>query len=157
LPGEYTIIDITSGPLVVSTTPDGYDLIFYEYIDPINPSSIYLDQIIIGISQNADGSNYYEVFNWGDNIPDTNTNVDTTTLTIDTTCTVGPPECDNRVIPTADLYPGPSGPAPSTGILINVDTAPSAPPEGTYNYIVIISPISGAPDPAQIDTVVVIP
>jgi hypothetical protein len=63
------------------------------------------------------------------------------------------PECDNRVIPAADLYPGASGPDPSTGILIDVDTAPSEPPAGTYDYLVIVSP-SGS-DPAQVDSVVV--
>jgi hypothetical protein len=152
--GAYTVIDISGSPIVVSTSPDGYDLIFYESL-AANGISVNLDQIIIGISNSPTGSSYYEVFNWGNNIPDTNTNVNTNTLPPDTTCT-GPsaPECDNTVIPTTSLYTDPAT-GINTGILINVDTAPSAPPEGTYNYLVIISPPSG--DSAQVDAVVIIP
>jgi hypothetical protein len=61
------------------------------------------------------------------------------------------------VIPTSELYtPNAGDPSiPQTGILIDVDTAPGAPPEGTYNYLVIISPLTGGLDPAQVDSVVV--
>jgi hypothetical protein len=155
LPGTYTVVNISSNPVHVSNTPDGnYDLIFYEATAPGDPTTILLDQISIGISNAADGSSYYQVFNWGDNIPDTNTNVNFNTLPPDPSplCTH---ECDNRTIPTSNLYPGASGPDPSTGVLIDVDTAPSAPPAGTYNYLVIVSPLAGAPDPAQVDSVVV--
>ena len=154
--GTYTVINITGNPITVSSTPDGYDLIFYESL--ASPTTVNLDQISIGISNSPDGSNYYQVFNWGDNIPDTNTNVDYTKLPSDPACTdPNAQECDNRVIPTSSLYtPNASDPTvPQTGIQINVDTAPSAPPEGTYNYLVIISPPSA--DSAQVDAITIIP
>ena len=153
LPNTYTVVDISGKPVIVSGTPDGnYDLIFYE--SEAGSGAIYLDHIIIGISNATDGS-YYEVFNWGDNVRDENTNVDTNKLPADALCTgAGAPECDNRVIPVTVLYPDPVS-GISTGILIDVDNAPGRPPEGSYNYLVIISPISGAPDSAQVDAVVV--
>jgi hypothetical protein len=125
---------------VVSGTPDGnYDLIFYEALNPADGTEILLDNIVIGISQ--DGITYYVVFNWGDDNPDTNTNIDSTLQ----------PEDDNTPIPISDLYE--NGVFPQTGILIDVDTAPAAPPEGTYTYIVILSPPST--DAAQVDSIVV--
>ncbi|WKZ37626.1 MAG: hypothetical protein QY332_06725 [Anaerolineales bacterium] len=137
--GSYTIL---YNPVIVLSTPDEYyDMVFYEYY---TGSGILLDYIIIGISKNADGSLYYEVFNWGDGVPDTNTNV------------ASVPEVDNASIPIADLHPYPDPPAAPIhgGILIDVDTASSEPPADTYDYIVIISPSSGG-DPAQIDAIVV--
>ena len=146
--GGYTIVNISGNPITVSSTADGnYDLILHEVI--YGPTSIWMDNIIIGVSNSLDGS-YYEVFNWGNSVADTNTNVDTNTLLPDPGC-IAPdaPECDNRVIQSSDLYNG-------TGILIDVETAPGgAPPEGTYNYLVIISPLSGALDVAQVDTIIV--
>ena len=159
LAGTYIVVNISGNPVYVSSVPDGnYDLIFYEITNPASTypvpvgATIALDHIIIGISRFSDGS-YYEVFNWGNNVRDANTNVDTNTLLPDSGCTVGTPECDNRVISTSNLYP-----APGTGILIDVDTAQGAPPGDTYyNYIVIISPNSGDPnDPAEVDSIVVI-
>lgn len=145
--GGYIVINIGGNPIVVSLTPDSfYDLVFYE--SAFNPTLIQLDQIIIGIS-NDNGLTYYEVFNWGNGIPDTNTNVDTNILTPDPSCILEP-ECDNREIPQADLHP-----TPGTGILIDVDNAPGAPPPGTYDYLVIISPNTGSGDDSQIDAVVV--
>jgi len=134
---------------VVGTSETNYDLVYYE--SDIG-GNIMLDHVILGISQLMDGSVYYEVFNWGDNIRDTNTNVDTNTLPPDPACVASPPECDNRVIPTTALHPNPGG----TGILIDVDNAPSAPPVGSYDYIVIISPNSGDMDTAQVDAIEVI-
>jgi hypothetical protein len=157
LPGTYTIVDISGNPVFVSNAPDGnYDLIFYEA--DFGLGTIYLDNIIIGISNVTDGS-YYTVFNWGDNdLVDTNqnTNVNTTVLDItypDPTCTgAAAPECDNRGIPGTALY---TDSGISTGILIDVDTAPSAPPEGTYSYLVIVSPLSGDLDSVNVDSIVV--
>jgi hypothetical protein len=148
--GSYTVLTLSS-PIVVLVTPDEfYDLIFYEYNEE---GTIYMDHIIIGISQHADGSIYYEVFNWGNNVPDTNTNVDITDLPPQT-CRMSSvdssPECDDREFSPDDLYP-----YPGTGVLIDVDTAQSEPPPGEYEYIVIISPVSGIGDPSQIDAIVV--
>lgn len=149
--GSYTVLNISTNPVIVSLTPDEfYDLVFYEFNEG---GYIYMDHIIIGISQQADGSIYYEVFNWGNNVPDTNTSLDTDQLPPQNCRNPGVdnnPECDDRIFPPADLYP-----YPGTGILIDADTAPSAPPPGTYDYIVIISPVSGLNDPSQIDAIVV--
>jgi hypothetical protein len=145
--GNFFVLDVSSNPVVVSLTPDNYyDLVFYEYN---SWGVIYMDHIIIGVSQNSDGSIYYEVFNWGDDIPDTNTNADVTTLPPSPLC-VPNQECDNYEIDPANLYPN-----PGTGILIDVDTATSQPPPGTYNYVVVISPATGTGDPSQIDAIIV--
>ncbi len=102
--GTYTVIYIGGHPIIVESTPDAnYDLVFYEALMPLGTgTSILLDQISIGISNDANGSSYYEVFNWGDNDPvdtNANTNVDTTTLPPDPACTdPSAPECDNREI-----------------------------------------------------------
>jgi hypothetical protein len=149
-------------PVYVSGTPDAfYDLIFYESTAPGNNTVINLDKIIIGISRDDDGS-YYEVFNWGDNNRDKNTNVDFNILPTDPSPSCAEPECDNRAIPldSTAVPPEPilhTDPVSGvgTGILIDVDNAPSKPPEGDYRYLVIISPSSGAPDAAQVDAVVV--
>ncbi|MBE0682373.1 MAG: hypothetical protein IH589_10700 [Anaerolineales bacterium] len=141
--GQYVVIGLS---IVVGPTPDNnYDLVLYEYN---NGGSIYLDWIIVGISNSPTGSEYYEVFNWGNNIPDANTNVDTNELVADPNCPSGE-ECDDREIPESDLYPN-----PGAGILIDVDTATSAPPAGTYDYIVVISPNGGpANGDAQVDSI----
>lgn len=145
--GTYVVLNVSASPVVVLVTPDGnYDLVFYEFI---NVDAVYLDHIIIGISQADDGSLYYEVFNWGNNSPDTNTNADTAVLPDDPACT-GDEECDNRWIPPSSLYP-----YPGAGILIDVDTAPSSPPAGAYDYIVIISPASGSGVSTDVDAIVV--
>lgn len=144
-PGNYTIIDVSANPVVVSASPDGnYDMIFYEYD---NGGDILLDQVIIGLMVNATDTYYYQVFNWGDNIPDSNTNADYTVLPQGGTCS---DECDNRIVPDGNLYP-----YPGAGILIDVDTVPSLPPPGIYKYIIIISPLGGDGDAAQIDSIVV--
>jgi hypothetical protein len=84
---------------------------------------------------------------------DTNTNVDINTLPPeDTNCPAD--ECDNRAISTGNLYQDPDT-GVSTGILIDVDNAPSSPPAGTYDYIVIISPSNDSDGEAQIDAIVV--
>ncbi len=140
-PGRYVVMDMSGNPVVVSNTPDGnYDMIFYEWR---SGGAVYLDHIIIGISHDSNGATYWEVFNWGNNQPDTNTNVSVT------------PEADNATF--TNLYPTPAatGTPVGTGVLIDVDTAPSAPPPGSYNYVVVISPISGDMDAAQVDSIVV--
>lgn len=148
LPGNYVVINISSNPIVVvGISETNYDLVYYEY--ETGPGIIRLDHVSVGISiddMTLPGQVYYEVFNWGDNNRDTNTNVDTNDLPVDPAPACVTPECDNRVIPTADLHNG-------TGVLIDVDNAPSAPPANTYNYLVIISPLSGLPDAAQVDAI----
>lgn len=147
--GTYIVIDFSGSPIIVLATPDNfYDLVFYE---SQLASNIQLDHIIIGISNNV-LLGYYEVFNWGNNAPDTNTNANVDTLPADPACTTPGTECDNYAIPTNNLYPN-----PGTGILIDVDTAPAAPPPDSYDFIVIISPIitPSSGNGAQVDAIVV--
>jgi hypothetical protein len=152
LDGTYVIINLN---VTVSSTPDNnYDLAFYEWN---NGGSVNLDWIIIGISIYSDGHDYYEVFNWGNGTPDTNSNIGDVAQATGT-------ENDNQRINPSELYdpdydPAPpvtDGPAPQTGILIDVDNATSAPPvDTTYNYVVIISPNGGAvpSEEAQVDAI----
>jgi hypothetical protein len=150
--GKYIVINRS---VQVGATPDGnYDLVYYEYK---NGSYVYLDWIIIGISNYADGSSYYEVFNWGDGVPDTNSNVDTNDIAPDVSC-IAPeaPECDNHQVELNDLHDPDGGSNNNqTGVLIDVDNATSAPPAGTYNYIVIISPNGGSSgaEPVELDSI----
>lgn len=152
--GSYTYVDLGTRYLKVSIAPDGnYDLIIYEKEYAVE-KKVYLDQMSVGIAKTMNGS-YYEVFNWGDNKRDTNTNVDTNDLSPDTSLSCLEPECDNRAIPSSELYSAPAtDPVISSGILIDVDNASSKPPPGDYQYIVIISPPSLL-DAVQVDAVVV--
>lgn len=120
-----------------------------------------LDPMKVGVSQQANGNPSYQVFNWGDGIPDSNSNVDTTKL--------GPPavpspispvpqtENTDQKIPTAALYQDPSAPSsPQTGILINANDPPAGPPPpGNYQYVVITSPGSST-DGADVSAVEVV-
>ncbi len=153
---SYFVIDLGSNPIVVHATSDGsYDLVFFEDENPNGSGEIAMDQVILGISNDPSGNPYYEVFHWGDGIPDANSNVDTTALGLPTA------EVDNQTISTSDLYEDPaSSPPPSneqTGILIDVDQAPSRPPPGSYQYLVIIAPPATNPnnaaDGGQVDSV----
>jgi hypothetical protein len=159
--GRYTIIDLGSSPIEVKGASEkNYDLVYYEaeYINAgINTGIVYMDNVIVGISDFYDPANptsftFYEVLNWGNNDPDTNTNVDTNILPTPPKCSGTPitPECANREISLTSLYPYPGG--KGTGILIDVDNAPSAPPVRQYRYLVIICP-SGYAEAAEIDSI----
>jgi hypothetical protein len=146
--GTYTVINLQ---VVVGSTPDNnYDLVVYENN---NNGVVYMDWIIIGISMYADGHEYYEVFNWGNNgvlEPDTNSNVGDVAQSTGT-------EADNQHINLNELYDPDGagvGSAPQTGILIDVDNATSNPPPDTYTHVVIISPIGGGSGQvAEVDAV----
>jgi hypothetical protein len=148
-PGDYTVVDITNGGVDPPITVEGpaetnYDLVYYEWDAG---GTVMMDHVSVGISQDPSGDPYYEVFNWGDGIPDENTNVDTGDLGVD------PAEIDNQSIPTSELYDDPPAPPPQTGVLIDVDNADSHPPPGDYSHVVIISPNTGSGDAAQVDAV----
>jgi hypothetical protein len=149
-------MDLGSNPIVVNATPDGnYDLVYYEDENPDGSGEIAMDQVILGISNDPSGNPFYQIFNWGDGVPDANSNVDTTTLGVPAA------EVDNQTISTGDLYEDPaSSPPPSnsqTGILIDVDQAASHPAPGSYQYLVIIAPPASNPnnagDDGQVDSV----
>ena len=123
------------------------DLVYYEVI--FSGSSIALDRVQIEIS--TDGSSWIPVFIWGDNIRDTNTNVDTNILSPDPGCTNDPPECDNRGILSSELYP-----YPGTGIAIDIDSIPGVVSGTSYSWIQISSYAGGADGP-DIDAIQILP
>lgn len=156
--------------VIVEPTPDdNYDLVYYEWN---NGGTVYLDWIIIGITNDPTGSTYYEVFNWGNGTPDMNSNVGDIAAAAGDEYDDHPiPVSDNTEVPVQppedqlhdpDHDPGPpedNGPLPQTGILIDVDTAPSDPPPDLYEFVIIISPPDDSstdpppPNPAQIDAI----
>ena len=132
--------------LGINLTADGdsaWDLVFYEYsVIPLF-DGVWLDWIVIEIS---DGNNWYTVFNWGDNIRDTNTNVDYTILTVPVT-PPDPEEVDQRPVATGDLYNG-------SGIAIDIDSIVSP---GTYIYIRFYAPTGDADGGTEIDAIEILP
>ena len=120
-----------------------WDLVFYEYSVSPMFEGIWLDWIIIEIS---DGNNWYRVFNWGDNARDTNTNVDYVILTVPVT-PPDPEEVDQRPIATGDLYNG-------TGVAINID---GLVPLGNYTFIRFYAPTGDVDGGAEIDALEILP
>jgi hypothetical protein len=124
------VIDLGPNPnqqLKVNGVSDtNYDLVYYEWKNPLD-NNVYMDRVIIGISQTASGSPYYTVFNWSNGEPDNNSNV----------AAGSGNEEDNQYI---DQSVTPLYGSLQTGITINVDAAPSNPPVGSYRYIVVQSP-----------------
>jgi hypothetical protein len=112
--------------------------VYYERQAPTG--GINLDWIIVEI---GNGTNWYQVFNWGDNIADTNTNMDFNILPNPRV----PPETDQRNIPAASLYNG-------TGVAIDVDAV--APP-GTYTYVRFSAPPGDRDGQTEIDAVQALP
>jgi uncharacterized repeat protein (TIGR01451 family) len=131
--------------LIANGDPDP-DLVFYEYsiaaIQPDYFDGIMLDWIVIEIS---DGNNWYRIFYWGDNLTDTNTNVDYTLLTLPPASS--DPEEDQRRILSTDLYI-------STGITIDID---SLVPPGTYTFIRFYAPPGDVDGQAEIDAIEILP
>jgi hypothetical protein len=152
--GTYVVINLS---VVVGGTPDNnYDLVFYEFN---NGGVVFLDWVIIGISNSPLGGDYYEVFNWGNSSPDTNTNVDTANLDPSSDCPSNT-ECNDRHFNDDPNNPSePSNPNSlynGSGVLIDVDSASSSPPPGQYDYIVIISPLVTGEAPnngSQVDAI----
>jgi hypothetical protein len=145
--GQYIVLDLGSTPIIVNGPSDtGYDMVYYEMYN-LDCGGVCMDEIVVGISQVSNGSSYYEVFNWGDDVPDMNTNVGDV-------ADVAGAELDNQEIPTSELY----GPILyQTGIAINVDGATSNPPLGSYQYVVILSPEGGSGQSAEINAIEVLP
>jgi hypothetical protein len=132
--------EIAAGGYLTFTFPVGsgirngpqYDFVFFEF--PAG-SGILLDQIVVEISE--DGNSWCQVFNWGDNITDTNSNV---------ADYAAGGEPDNEDIPGSALWPRPSG--PNTGIAIDINICP---PGGQYRYVLFRNPYPG--DAAQVDSI----
>ena len=130
---------LTLGISLVANGDGNFDLVYYERPAP-SGTGIFLDWVIVEI---GDGTNWYTVFYWGDNIADTNSNMDFNLLPNPQV----PEEGDQRDIPTASLYNG-------TGIAINID---GVVPAGTYPYIRFTAPPGDSDNQMEIDAVEVLP
>ncbi len=108
-------------------------LVYYEVENPADPGYIALDWVILYLSDSASGP-WTLVFNWGDDNSGNNGYVPTAYY---------PPENDNQRIGLDELYNG-----YSTGIQMDVG--------GTYRYVLIEAP-PGCGDPAQVDSIEVLP
>ena len=128
---------LTLGINIVANGNPGYDLVYYEF--PAG-SGVWLDWAVVQIS---DGTNWYTIFNWGDNIADTNTNMNFNILSNP----IVPPEQDQRDIPSAELYN-------STGIAIDIDAVV---PPGTYPYIRFTAPTGDIDGQMEIDAIQLLP
>ena len=131
--GYYVIVTLSSNPIFVyGPTDTNYDFVYYERD---TGTDVDMDQVILSIS--SDGSTYYVVFNWGDGVADDNSNVGD----------VAGSENDNQSIPYTELHN-------NTGILVDVDNAPSNPPVGTYQWLAIQAPTpSSGNDGADVDSI----
>ena len=132
LPPGSSITLAFGSPIIVGSHA-GYDLVYYEFP---NGTGIFMDLIILEI---GDGTNWYTILNWGDGIPDTNTNIDINII--------GGSETDNREIASAFLWN-------LTGVAIDLE---SVVPNGTYYYIRITSPIGDSGDGAEVDAIEILP
>jgi uncharacterized repeat protein (TIGR01451 family) len=140
-PGNAVTIQF-SAPLVVNGHP-GYDLVYYELA---NGGGIQMDLVVLEI---GNGTNWYTVFYWGDDVADTNSNLDSDLLSVS--------ETDNQDFsspPAGLLYNG-------TGVTIELD---GVVPPGTYPYFRIISPpTAGYPlgvdtdGGCEVDAIVILP
>ena len=130
---------LTLGINLVATGDGSYDLVYYERPAP-GGTGIFLDWVIVEI---GDGINGDTVFYWGDNIADTNSNMNFNVLPNPQV----PEEGDQRDVPTASLYNG-------TGIAINID---GIVPAGTYTYIRFTAPAGDSDNQMEIDAIEVLP
>lgn len=124
---------------LVANGDGSFDLVYYERPAP-GGNGIFLDWVIIEIS---DGTNWYTIFNWGNNIADTNSNMDFNILPNPQT----PEETDQRDIPASSLYN-------STGVAIDIDAIV---PPGTYSSIRFRAPAGDSDNQTEIDAIQVLP
>ncbi|MDX9991856.1 MAG: hypothetical protein RBS68_07370 [Anaerolineales bacterium] len=146
VPHDYPLFYLDDGQsltlaltLVLDGNQSDWDVVLYE---ELSGSGILMDFVFLSISQ--DGDTWYEIFNWGNGVADTNSNLNTNVL--------GGSEYDNRPISSGDLYD-------STGIAINADSIllSNAAPAGTYNYLRITAPGGVSVDGIKIDAIVILP
>jgi hypothetical protein len=130
---------LTLGISLVANGDGSYDLAYYERPAP-GGTGIFLDWVIMEI---GDGTSWYTVFNWGNNLADTNSNMDFNVLPNPQV----PEETDQRDIPTSALYNG-------SGIAIDVDALV---PPGTYSYLRFTAPVGDSDNQMEIDAVEVLP
>jgi hypothetical protein len=102
-----------------------------------------MDWVIIFVCTDSTCSTEYQILNWGNGGPDSNTNVGAAGYT--------PAEADNEPIPAGVLWA--SGPF-QTGVAIDIDALV---PDGPYQYIRIYAPLAGDNDPMQVDAIEILP
>ncbi|HEX9924634.1 MAG TPA: Calx-beta domain-containing protein [Anaerolineae bacterium] len=152
--GTALIVDLGLTVIDTTTSDPAYDLVYYERGQPNPPTMtntfIFMDWIVVQIGPTATGP-WYNVFYWGDNIDDTNSNVNWTALGLAM-------EDNNVTISTTFLYDG-IDPVYSTGIAIDVDNSPlsPAPPPGLYQFVRFLNPSNPTNDPPEIDAIEVLP
>jgi hypothetical protein len=129
---------LTLGINLIADGDASFDLAYYER--PAPGGGINLDWVIVEVS---DGTNWYTIFNWGDNVADTNSNMDFNILSNPTT----PPEPDQRAILASELYN-------STGVAIDINAIV---PPGTYSYIRFSAPPGDSDNQMEIDAIQVLP
>jgi uncharacterized repeat protein (TIGR01451 family) len=130
-------VTLTFGTPVSVGSHAGYDLVYYELSAG---TGIMMDHVILQIS---DGYNWYTILNWGDEMADTNSNLDLNSI--------GGNEMDNRdfsTSPASDILYN------STGVLIELD---GFVPSGAYPYVRIISPSGEDGDGCDVDGIEVLP
>jgi hypothetical protein len=130
------VLDLGTDPLVLPHS--GYDLVYYEYEHPAGLVS--MDWVIVQVGPTANGP-WTTVFNWGDDVADTNSNI---------AAYSADGEQDNELIPTAAFY----GTTYLTGITLDLDGLLSP---GSYPWVRLYSPLGGGNDGAHIDAIQVLP
>lgn len=147
--GSDIIVDLGApNKIQVNGSADAaYDLVYYERenVSGGGQVGIALDWVTVEIGTSSTGP-WFLVFDWGDNLPDPNTNIAAYT---------GGSELDNEFIVWTDLWGDPS-PGIYTGIAIDVNDATLAIPTGQYQFVRIYSPNVGS-DPAEVDALEVLP
>ncbi len=135
-------LDSLGLPHITAHGDANYDFVYYE---APGCSGICLDWVIVDVCDTLPCSNWLTVFNWGNDIPDNNTNV--------AAYSAGG-ETDNKDIPASALH---CANGFCTGITIDVDAfGPS--PSGGYRYVRVRSPINWPNnDGSQIDSIEVLP
>jgi hypothetical protein len=133
-------LDLVGQPRITShPAPGAYDFVDYEQ-DSAACGGICLDWVQIDVCGDPCTS-WVTVFNWGDGLPDGNTNV---------AAYAAGGEVDNEAIPAGDLHN-------NSGITIDVDAIGPVPP-GSYRYIRIWSPINWPDnDGAEVDAIEIVP
>jgi hypothetical protein len=138
--GGYLDVDLDSrGALRITSHPADFDFVDYEQYSAAC-GGVCLDWVQIDVCGDPCTS-WVTVFNWGDGIPDTNTNV---------ASFAAGGEDDNEAIPAAALRN-------NTGITIDVDAFGPVPPGG-YRYIRFWSPVNWPNnDGAEVDAIEIVP
>jgi hypothetical protein len=133
-------LDAAGQPRIIShPAPGAYDFVDYELFSAAC-GGICLDWVQIDVCDDPCTS-WVTVFNWGNDIPDNNTNV---------ASFAAGGETDNEPIPAAALHN-------NSGITIDVDAIGPVPPGG-YRYLRIWSPYNWPDnDGAEIDAIEIVP